>query len=157
MPSFGRQILGTTGRQVQVTADGSPEWVTGGVTIDWATVEAASGDTILADDVVILDGQKGLRYGTVLAKITASGKWGPADTSAHDGREALSRGNCGILNSTVLQHGPLPGFVSGPTDHPGVITGGKVFRERILAGTGDLPDFDDLEAALPRLSYALGA
>ena len=35
-----RGANGTTGVAIMLTADGSPEWKTGGVTIDWSTVTA---------------------------------------------------------------------------------------------------------------------
>ena len=43
MPTYGRRTLGSTGVAIQVSADGSPEWKAGGVTIDWATVTAEAG------------------------------------------------------------------------------------------------------------------
>ena len=69
MPTYGRRTLGETGRQVMVTADGSPEWVTGGITIDWSTVTAEAADRTLADGTVVKTGTKGLEFGTILAEL----------------------------------------------------------------------------------------
>lgn len=220
MTTYGRQVLSQTGVPIQVTYDGNPEWKAGGITLDWSTVIAVAADTTLADGQIIKAGHKGLQYGTVLTRLTASGKYAPwthaetattlngativgatsftltsaanvfpgdsllfdtagqaetlevatvvgnvittttAATKTHadavavskpdDGRQALTIGNCGVLNETVLQDGPL-GFGSGPTDHPGLITGGRVWQARLgVAGT-DQPTLAALLAAMPRL------
>lgn len=70
MSTYGRRTLGSTGVAIQVTADGSPEWKAGGVTIDWSTVTAEASDRTLGDGTVITAGAKGLELGTVLAEIT---------------------------------------------------------------------------------------
>lgn len=151
MATYGRQILlGTSGIPAQVSIDGAPEWKVGGITIDWATVAAASGDTSLPDGVVIPNGQKGLALGTVLAKITASGLYGPADSTAVDGRQTWAPGNIFILNMSVLQTGPL-GLYGHPTDNPPVFAGGKVWEVRLQVGTGNQPTLAQLLAAMPRL------
>jgi hypothetical protein len=67
--TYGRRTLGSTGVAIQVTADGSPEWKSGGVTIDWATVTAEASDRTLGDGTVIKAGAKGLEFGTVLCAI----------------------------------------------------------------------------------------
>lgn len=69
MPTYGRRTQGSTGLPIQVTADGSPEWKAGGVTIDWATVTAEASDRTYADGTIVKAGAKGLEYGTVLAEI----------------------------------------------------------------------------------------
>lgn len=67
MPNtFGRHLLGGTGIDLLLTADGSPEWKAGGVTIDWATVTAEVSDRTLADGTIIKAGAKGIDLGTVL-------------------------------------------------------------------------------------------
>jgi hypothetical protein len=68
--TFGRRVLSTTGVPTQVSADGSPEWKVGGITLDWATVTAEVSDRTLTDGTVIKAGAKGLEYGTILcAKV----------------------------------------------------------------------------------------
>lgn len=69
MPTYGRHTHGSTGVAIQVTADGSPEWKAGGITLDWATVTAEVTDRTLGDGTVIKAGAKGLELGTVLTEI----------------------------------------------------------------------------------------
>lgn len=160
--SYGRQNLTpVVGYPLRVSADGSPEWKTGGVSIDWSTVTAvATSDATLINGTVVAVGQKALRYGQVLTKISASGKFGPYDTAATDGRQTLTRGECYVLNETVLENGPLSGLLSGPTNHPAVIEGGLVFYDRLLIGaaTNELgaaagPSVVNFNAAFPRMQY----
>jgi hypothetical protein len=69
---FGRTALpNNTVQPTRVSADGSPLYKVGGVTIDWSSVTAvASTDATLTDGSVIKVGQKYLRYGQILTKIT---------------------------------------------------------------------------------------
>jgi hypothetical protein len=68
--SFGRQVLETVGESVQVSCDGRPRAKAGGVTIDWSTVAAAGADVNLEDGFFCPSGEKYLRYGQILARIT---------------------------------------------------------------------------------------
>lgn len=83
---------------------------------------------------------------------TGTGKVGPYDPSATDGRATLARGFAWINNYTMKE-------TDLQSDHPEVIDGGRVFRDRLLvtaAGTGTLalgPTFTNFEAAFPRVSY----
>jgi hypothetical protein len=61
--------------QINIFDSTMVRWVTGGVTIDHTTVTPDS------------DGRKRLPVGTPLGKITATGKYGPWDTDATDGRQ----------------------------------------------------------------------
>lgn len=152
--AYGRQVIGTVGTSIQVSADGKPVPKLAGVTIDWATVTAVSGaDVTLADGVVVKIGDKYLRYGQVIARITATGKYGPYDPAAGDGREiAPVRGRAYIVNRTALALEPAD-------DHPEVIEGGRVWRARIIqseAATHTLalgPTFVELCAAFPDLRF----
>jgi hypothetical protein len=159
MSTFGRQILTPTGRSVQVFADlNDADFKVGGVTIDWATVTAAASASTLIDDTPIAVGDKYLRYGQILTKITASGKFGPYDPAASDGRQTLARGDCFILNETVKMAGYIPALNNKATDHPQVGDGGLVWKARILAivGTASLaagPTFANFETAFPDVSY----
>jgi hypothetical protein len=155
MSTYGRATIGTVGNSIQLTADGQPEMKVGGVSIDWATVAAVSGsDVTLEDGVTVLIGEKYIRYGQVLCKITASGKYGPWDnaTPATDGRQLLVRGNCFLANQTVKEN-------DHASDHVPVLDGGRVFKDRILqtgAGAHTLaggPTLAEFEAAFPRISY----
>jgi hypothetical protein len=69
---FGRtQLPNNTVQPTRVSADGSPLYKVGGVTIDWSLGTAvASTDATLADGSVIKVGQKYLRYGQILTKVT---------------------------------------------------------------------------------------
>jgi len=70
MPTYGRQILSTTGIPVMVLANlEDADWKPGGITIDWSTVTAVTADTTLADGTVIPNGQKGMEFGTILCDI----------------------------------------------------------------------------------------
>lgn len=127
MGTYGRTVIATTGNPITVIADGRTDWFkVGGVTIDWTTVTAVSGaDKTLADGTIVKIGDKYIRYGTVLCKITASGKYGPNDTGASDGRQTLTRGECYILNQTVVMS-------ALGSDHPPVFDGGTVFADRLV-------------------------
>lgn len=151
---IGRTVdSATIGRPLMASADGRPEWKPAGISVDWATVAAVAGaDVTLVSGAVIKIGKKYLRYGQVLTKITASGKYGPYDPAALDGRQTLVRGDAFILNETVLED-------DLNSNHPPVFNGGIVFKARILATTGAAslaagPTFANLETVFPRLTYA---
>jgi hypothetical protein len=253
---YGRNVIGSTGIPLRVSAAEDVIWMPIGITIDWSLVTAVGQDTTIPfEQLTVKNGMKYLRYGQVLTRVTAqpvqtltitatggtyalygnridtgayvntgpiafdanaaaisaalhavgvfnttpavvagtgpytitspiallnvdttlltggtatmalttpvanSGKMGPYDPTATDGRQTLGRGNVCILNSTVLELGVL-GFMSKvSTNHPGALVGGTVFRDRILATTGAHslaagPTFTELEAALPSLRYA---
>lgn len=66
--TYGRTVLGTTGRPLQVLANlDRADYPAGGITLDWATVSAvASTDETYADGTVVAVGKKGIPLGTVL-------------------------------------------------------------------------------------------
>jgi hypothetical protein len=152
MSTFGQSTVETTGRTIQVTADGRPEFKHAGLTVDWATVTAISGsDVTYLDGVTVKVGEKALRYGQVLVPITASGKYGPYDPAAGDGREAdPARDTTYIVNETVRED-------DANSDHPAALCGGLCFKGRIIqsgVGAASLaagPTLAKLQAALPRL------
>jgi len=142
----------------RVSADGVPSYKTAGVTIDWTTVTAVSVDTTLADGSIVRSGNKFLRYGQILTMITASKQYGPYDSAATDGRQTLTRGECFILDETVLQYSsgsPLLGAVNDQTGS--LLDGGPVWLARILqAGTGSAslaagPTLANLLTAFPSI------
>lgn len=156
---FGRQLLNnSTVYPTRVSADGSPIYKAGGITIDWPSVTAPTVDTTLPDNSVILTGRKYLRYGQIMTKITASGKFGPYDPAAGDGRQTLTRGEAFIIDETVLQYGGTGATTGAQVDQLGVIEGGMVWNARILnAGTGTAslaagPTYANVLATFPRLS-----
>lgn len=71
MPTFGRTLLGTTGFDIMLSADGKPDYKAAGVTLDWSTVAPVSGSPVTTpDNVIVAIGNSYLRYGQVIAKIT---------------------------------------------------------------------------------------
>lgn len=157
---YGRSLLTTsTILPTRLSSDGSPIYKTGGVTFDWSTVTAVGSDTTLADGSVVKSGLKFLRYGQVLTKITASGKFGPYDSAAGDGRQTLTRGECFLVDETILEYGGTGPQTGAQRDQFGVIEGGSVWFDRILqvgTGTASLaagPTLANLNTAFPRLSY----
>jgi hypothetical protein len=145
MATYGRQVLAKTGTLVQVAAGPDVDWKTGGVTIDWAGITAVTEDTTYADGTLVPDGAKALPLGTVLFKNTGTGTYEPATNDT-----TLVNGQTFILNETVLEHNTNP-LVGLPTDHPAVIAGGRVFRDRVLAGGSGQPSWDSVLDAMPRL------
>jgi hypothetical protein len=73
-----------------------------------------------------------------------TGLFGPIDTSATDGRQALERGNCYIQNETVLMS-------ELGSDHIPVFEGGLVWAARLLVGEANQPTLANLLTALPML------
>lgn len=73
MSTYGRQVLTKTGRDVRVLADlQDAQFKVGGITVDWSLVAAAGGDAVLPDQTPIKSGEKYLRYGQIMAKVTQS-------------------------------------------------------------------------------------
>lgn len=129
--SYGQRQLGNVGRSIQLLANNTgTRWKAGALTIDWDTVTAAPADVALEDGILISAGDKYLRYGQVVVPITASGKYGPYDTGASDGREAAPvRGTTFLINETVLESDP-------DSDHPGGLEAGRVWRDRLMVVDG---------------------
>jgi hypothetical protein len=152
MSTFGRTSVQSVGRSIKVTADGRPEMKAAGVTLDWALVAAVTGaDVTLEDGVVVKIGEKYVRYGQLLTKVTTGGKYGPYDPAAADGRQTLARGNAYLVLMTVKENDLR-------SDHPPVMDGGRVFKDRLLATTGAAslaagPTFANLETLFPRITY----
>jgi hypothetical protein len=88
---------------------------------------------------------------------TTTNYYGPADTTATDGRQALGVGTTFVLDETVLENPPF-GFTAHLTNHPPVIDGGTVWRKRLQVTGGATtpiaahpPTLAQLLAVLPRL------
>jgi hypothetical protein len=103
-----------------------------------------------------------LAGGTVLPAVTvagtASGKYGPHDPAATDGRQTLSRGDCYILDETFLV---TPGGTQLPAANEitgGLIEGGRIWIDRVIqSGTATAslalgPTLANFLAAFPRVS-----
>lgn len=71
MGTFGREVLTKTGRDVAVLADlQDAQFKVGGITIDWSLITAAASDSTLVDQTPIKTGEKFLRFGQILTKVT---------------------------------------------------------------------------------------
>lgn len=158
MSDWGRQVLGNQSAQpTTLNAMGDAEWKSGGITIDWTTVTAVSGsDVTLADGTIIKIGQKYLRFGQMMCKITASGKFGPHDPAASDGRQTITRGDCFLMNQTIINQNVLGMATLDEIEFVGALQGGTVWYDRLLATTGSAslaagPTYTNLLAAFPRL------
>lgn len=163
MPTYGRQVTATTGIPIAVLADtNAVGWKTGGISLDWTTIPTVGADTTLSDGTVIKAGQAGLMFGVILCRITATGRYGPYASGALDGRQTLARGDCWILNQSVLQN--IPGSLAVlATDNPPVFNSGRVFFDRLqIVGTGaalnplgatSQPTRAAFETAFPAVDY----
>lgn len=74
---------------------------------------------------------------TIGASLTAAtntqGLFGPYDPAASDGRQLLNRGDCYVLDETVLQYGLAGSTLSAQNDQVGcAIEGGLIWIDRIL-------------------------
>jgi hypothetical protein len=69
--TYGLQSVGKIGAPVRVLADGVGLFMPIGVTLDWSLVAAAGSDVTLLDGATVKAGRKYLRFGQVLAKVTA--------------------------------------------------------------------------------------
>jgi hypothetical protein len=133
--AYGPQAITTdTVQPTRVSADGEPLYKAGGITIDWATVAVLAADLNAPDGSVVkaTGAQKVLRYGQVLTKITASGKFGPYDPAAGDGRQLMARGDAVILDMTVVL---FPAGATFPAENDIIgmgIEGGAVWIDRVL-------------------------
>jgi hypothetical protein len=149
--TFGRNVIETAGRSIQVSADGRPEFKAAGVTVDWSLVGAVTGsDVTWLDGVVVKVGEKALRYGQVLCMVTATGLYGPYDFAAADGRQTPAAGSTFVVNESIRED-------ELNSNHPPVFDGGLIFLSRVIqAGVGVHslaagPTLAELLAALPRL------
>jgi hypothetical protein len=135
--TYGRQLLDTVGRSVQVTADGRPEMKPGGVTVDWNnTVAAVAGsDVTYEDGVVVRVGEKGLRYGQVLTKITLQPAQTVADTGATAGTFTLTgtRPDTGVATTQTVAFNATTAAVQTAMD--AIFGAGNT----VVTGAGALP------------------
>lgn len=68
MSTYGRQVLATTGRPIQVLANlDHATFPAGGITLDWSLITAvASTDETYDDGTIVAVGKKGIPFGTIL-------------------------------------------------------------------------------------------
>lgn len=149
--TFGTTTIATGGRGVRASANRigfRPK--AGGITVDWATVTAVSGaDVTLADGTIVKIGDKYLRYGQVMTRITATGKFGPYASGAVDGRQLMVRGDAFILDQTCVLSRDLH------ADHPSeLFDGGMVYLNRMTDVAG-APTRTQLETLFPAVTWVL--
>lgn len=112
-----------------------------------------------ANSAGLTGGSSPLATPTLTRAGTSFGKYGPYDPGASDGRQTLNRGECGLLNETLLETGPMVVFSAQGTAHPGMIVGGRVWFDRLLQSNLAAhslalgPTRAELEAAFPELRY----
>ncbi len=164
--AYGRTFLPNNGiYPTRVSADGRPNYKTGGVTIDWTKVQTAGGsgsNTVsLPDGSTIYDNVKYLRYGQVITMISTTGKYGPYDPTALDGRATLTRGQCFVVDQTVTQYanGVGPNASIQQDQIGGVFDDGLVYFGRLVqSGTNNStiplgPTLANFNTAFPALKY----
>jgi hypothetical protein len=127
--------MGSTGNMLMVIAEDASRirWKTGGLTLDWNTVAAPVADTVLPDGNTILANKKGMQYGTVLTKITATGLYGPWTGAAGaattvNGATAIGAGTITLTSAT----GIFPGDVLT------IDTAGNIETARVRSVSGNV-------------------
>lgn len=71
MSTYGRKLLSKTGRPVAVLADiQDAQFKVGGITLDWSLFAGSSGAQTLTDQTPVADGEKFIRFGQILCKVT---------------------------------------------------------------------------------------
>jgi hypothetical protein len=147
----GKVSIYTGGREIRASAiDNSAYAKAGGVSIDWTTVAANGSNTTLADGTIVPAGTKYILWGTVLSRITASGKFGPADTSAADGRQTVTnakRGEAFILDRLITEAEYSSNVVGD------VFDGGNFFESRLLIGGVNQPTRQNLVDMFPNVTF----
>lgn len=132
-----------------ITIDGALLTGGAGATLTVTQSGAAAAEVTLADGSKVAAGDKYILAGTVMARITATGKYAPADTTASDGRETVTaavRGERFILDRTMIKslHG----------DHTGqLFDAGTVWKARLQIGGSGQPTEAHVEAMLPGVTF----
>ena len=89
---------------------------------------------------------------TTTAGSEYGGQWAPYDSAKSDGRQTLTRGSVGILNTTIKEHeNTILGGQTNDTDLVGLIEGELVYRERLAVGGSGQPTLSDLLEVMPLL------
>ena len=151
--AYGRSVLGVIGTPFQLTADGRMRAKVGAATLDWTTFPAATGTaTVLYDNWTVPGYSQFCRTGQVITRITASGKFGPYDPAAADGRQNLVRGDCFLVNCGVMSVDPK-------SDYPEAVDGGRFWLARVIQSGVAVhtlalgPTRVELEAAFPDCTW----
>jgi hypothetical protein len=150
---FGPKLGPSTGTLTKVWANATgrrPK--VGGCTFDWETVTPLAAPLTLPDETVFPIGARVLRYGMFIARITAvgakQGMYGLYDSTANDGRQLRTRGECFFIESTVLVEDRDSRYVAG-------FEGGNVYTARMCLDQV-LPGYmtrAQAEALFPQLRF----
>jgi hypothetical protein len=101
--------------------------------------------TVTVDSTALTSGGTvTVTIGTTTQGVANQGKFGPVDTTATDGRQAMARGETYVVNETVLMS-------ELGSDHIPVFEGGLVWQARLLVGGTNQPTLANLLTALPEL------
>jgi hypothetical protein len=122
-----------------------------GTTVAVVQEGAADADLTLGDGTVVKAGKKYIPAGTILSQITASGKYGPADTSASDGRQtvdATQRGKSWILNEDIFEDD------LGSDHNADAFDAGTVYEARLKVGGTNQPTRTNFVAMFPQVRFA---
>lgn len=155
MSTFGQYSFGSFGSGISVSADGSPVAKVAGVHIAWGGVKALAAAYTFKDADSAEAGEKVIRYGTVIARITAAtdatavGKFVPllgtgaaGQYTAYNGDATMAvsvaEGDVFLVNRSKHENDVL-------SDHVEALDGGRMYKQRILVvgygdGTGGYPD-----------------
>lgn len=148
MSTFGQYSFGKFGSGITVSADGSPVAKVAGVQIGWAGVKAVAAAYTFKDQDSVEAGEKFIRYGTLVARVTAAsagtlaldanivGKFVPfvgtgaaGQYTAYNGDATMAvstaEGDVFIINRSVHEDDVL-------SDHPEAIDGGRIYKRRLL-------------------------
>lgn len=133
MPAFQRRPL--------------PIMKAGGCTLDWTTIPTVTVETSLDSGLIARPGDRYVERGTVLVQLSSGGKFGPADSSASDGRQVWTgRSRVCILNVTWLQSDPA-------SDHPPVVMGGVMRRSALKVDVGGQMSLAQFLTLFPEVTF----
>lgn len=145
MSTFGRYDFGKFGSGISCTADGSPVAKVAGVRLAWGAIPAVAAARVFKDADTVDAGEKFVRYGTIICRITAAtdatevGKFMPYMALPGGGRTlSTEEGDVFLVNRSVRENDVL-------SDHAEALDGGRMYKRRLLVvgygdGTGGYPD-----------------
>lgn len=153
--TFGQTTLGTTG--LDLTARTNPALDNhnkpGGLTLAWELFPTNGGGATSKGGASIPAGVKYCDVGDILAKATSGtyiNKYGPADTTATDGRQTVdgtTRGERFINDRLILETDAHSTQVGDAFEH------GEVFKGRLTMGGTNQPTEAQVETMLPRITF----
>ena len=175
MSTFGQYSFGKVGAGISVSADGSPSTKIAGGQLGWAAIVAVAADYTFKDVDFVEAGEKFIRYGTVLARVTAAsagtialdanivGKFVPllgggaaGDYTSYNGDAtmavSIAEGDVFVANRSVHEYDVV-------SDYAEMIDGGRVYKRRLLVddygdGVVTYPDYAADLADLTALTFA---